>query len=200
MRAEAVTISALCVYCGSRVGARASYAEQARALGQEMAARGIALVYGGASVGLMGEVANSVLETGGRAIGVIPQSLAHKEIAHQALSELHIVESMHARKALMAEKADAFIALPGGIGSFEELFEMWTWAQLGFHSKPIGLLNTADYYSGLIAFLNHATSEDFMHAATRNILQVSANAGELLDLLSSYAPQRTPHWVGAGQT
>lgn len=195
-----MAIASLCVYCGSRPGARPEYLEQARALGAEMARRGIALVYGGASVGLMGAVADSVLDSGGRAIGIIPQSLARKEIAHQGLTELFIVDSMHSRKALMAEKADAFVALPGGIGTFEELFEMWTWAQLGFHAKPLGLLDTAGYYAGLTAFLDRATSEDFLSDRTRALLQVADEPARLLDLLAAWAAPGAERWVGAGQT
>lgn len=195
-----MAIASLCVYCGSRPGARPEYLEQARALGAEMARRGIALVYGGASVGLMGAVADSVLDSGGRAIGILPQSLARKEIAHQGLTELHIVDSMHSRKALMAEKAEAFVALPGGIGTFEELFEMWTWAQLGFHAKPLGLLDTAGYYAGLTAFLDRATSEDFLSDQTRALLQVAGDPARLLDLLAAWAAPGAERWVGAGQT
>ena len=195
-----MAIRSLCVYCGSRSGTRPEYLEQARRLGGEMAARGIALVYGGASVGLMGAVADSVLDAGGRAIGIIPQSLARKEIAHHGLTELNVVDSMHSRKSLMAERADAFIALPGGIGTFEELFEMWTWAQLGFHSKPIGLLDTAGYYSGLITFLDRATREDFMAPATRALLQVADEPSVLLDRLAAFTAPGAERWVGAGQT
>ncbi|WP_417068989.1 TIGR00730 family Rossman fold protein [Niveibacterium terrae] len=195
-----MAIRSLCVYCGSRSGARPEYLEQAKRLGREMAARGIALVYGGASVGLMGAVADSVLDAGGRAIGIIPQSLARKEIAHHGLTELNVVDSMHSRKSLMAEKADAFVALPGGIGTFEEMFEMWTWAQLGFHAKPIGLLDTAGYYTGLIAFLDRATREDFMAPATRALLQVADEPSVLLDRLAAFTAPSAERWVGAGQT
>ena len=139
-------LKSVCVFCGSRTGARPEYLEGARALGTELARRGFTLVYGGTSVGLMGAMADAALAGGGKVIGVLPQVLSDREIAHQGLTELHLVDSMHTRKAMMAELAGAFIAMPGGFGTFEELFEITTWAQLGIHHKPIGLLNVADYY------------------------------------------------------
>jgi uncharacterized protein (TIGR00730 family) len=152
----------ICVYCGSKPGTNPLYARAAVEVGQWIAAQGGQLVYGGGSGGLMGIVANATLAAGGRVVGIIPQALVEKEWAHHGCTELHVVENMHDRKRLMAERADAFLALPGGIGTLEELFEVWTWRQLGYHDKPIGLLNTAGYYDGLLAFLHTAVSHGFM--------------------------------------
>jgi uncharacterized protein (TIGR00730 family) len=190
----------LCVYCGSSSGRIDTYAAAARALAQAMVERGIGLVYGGASVGIMGILADEVLRLGGKAVGVIPESLKHRELAHTALTELHVTPSMHARKALMAELADGFVALPGGIGTFEELFEVWTWAQLGFHHKPCGLLNVAGYFGALIAFLDHATGEQFVCQDTRDLLIVEAFPAALLDRFATYKPSGIPRWVGSGET
>ncbi len=152
----------LCVFCGSKVGARVDFADAARALGTELAKRRIGLVYGGASVGVMGVLANAVLEGEGEVIGVIPHGVFDREVAHTGLSELHVVKSMHARKALMADKSDAFLALPGGIGTFDELFEALTWKQIGLHDKPIGLLDVAGYFSDLLKMVQHAEREGFL--------------------------------------
>ncbi len=149
---EAVSI---CVYCGSRHGNLPSYTEAARALGTAIGSRGWQLVYGGGKVGLMGEVADATLAAGGRVVGVIPETLVQREVQHKGLSELHVVPNMHIRKQMMAERADAFIALPGGIGTLEELYEVWTWRQLGYHRNAIGLLNTAGFYDGLLKFMQH---------------------------------------------
>lgn len=173
-------MKAVCVYCGSSPGRLPVYADAARALGRALVAHDLGLVYGGASIGLMGAVADTVLHLGGRAVGVIPQALASKEVAHTALTELHITQSMHERKNRMAELSDGFIALPGGIGTFEELFEIWTWAQLGMHAKPVGLLNVAGYYDALIAFLDHATHEQFLKPVQRALLIVDADPDALL--------------------
>ncbi len=193
-------LKSLCVYCGSSGGRREDYAGAARALAQAMVARGIRLVYGGASVGIMGAVADEVLRLGGEAVGVIPEALMRKELAHAGLTELHVTPSMHARKTLMAELADGFVALPGGIGTFEELFEVWTWGQLGFHRKPCGLLNVAGYYDGLIAFLDHAADEQFIREAHRSMLVVESEPAALLERFAAYAPPPLPKWVGSGQT
>ena len=193
-------MTSLCVYCGSSSGLLEDYAAAARALAGVMVERGIRLVYGGASVGIMGAVADEVLRLGGEAVGVIPESLMRKELAHAALSELHVTPSMHARKTLMAELADGFVALPGGIGTFEEIFEVWTWAQLGFHRKPCGLLNVAGYYDGLVAFLDHAAGEQFVRADQRQMLVVEADPALLLDRFASYAPPTLPKWVGRDET
>ena len=193
-------LKSLCVYCGSSSGRIDDYADAARALAQAMAPRGIRLVYGGAHVGIMGTVADEVLRLGGEAIGVIPESLMKKELAHQGLTELHVTPSMHARKTLMAELADGFVALPGGIGTFEEIFEVWTWAQLGFHGKPCGLLNVAGYYDGLTVFLDHAASEQFVRADQRRMLVVETDPAALLDRFASYTPPVLPKWVGRDET
>ena len=165
-----------------------------------MVARGIRLVYGGASVGIMGVVADEVLRLGGEAMGVIPESLMRKELAHAGLTEMHVTPSMHARKTLMAELADGFVALPGGIGTFEEIFEVWTWGQLGFHRKPCGLLNVAGYYDSLIAFLDHAAGEQFVRAEHRAMAVVESDPAALLDRFAAYQPPALPKWVGRGET
>src|SRR5437870_3758390 len=162
----------LCVFCGSRTGAAPIYAEQARLLGASMARRGFGLVFGAGHVGLMGVLADAVRERGGATIGVIPQALVERELAHQALTDLRVVESMHDRKALMAGLSDAFLALPGGYGTLDELFEILTWAQLKFHHKPIGLLNTAGFFDPLLAWIDKAIAEDFVKAKNRALLMV----------------------------
>jgi uncharacterized protein (TIGR00730 family) len=160
-----MSVRSVCVFCGSRPGARPEYLEAARSLGTQLARRGLTLVYGGANIGLMGAVADAVLAEGGRVVGVLPAVLKDKEIAHAGLTELHLVDSMHTRKAMMAERADAFIAMPGGVGTFEELFEITTWAQLGLHQKPVGLLNVADFYEPLLALMRRAVDEGFVPEA-----------------------------------
>jgi uncharacterized protein (TIGR00730 family) len=173
----------LCVFCGSSAGTRPEYLRAAESLGAALAERGIGLVYGGASIGLMGAIADAVLARGGEVIGVIPQSLRSKEIAHASVTELRIVSSMHERKAQMAELSHGFIALPSGIGTLEELFEVWTWSQLGLHAKPVALLNVAGYYDALLAFLDRTREEGFVRAATRNILVTATEPDALLDRL-----------------
>lgn len=190
----------ICVYCGSSPGRLEAYSDTARSLAQALVERDLGLVYGGASVGIMGLVADSVLQLGGRVVGVIPEALAKKELAHKSLTELHVTPSMHARKTLMAELSDGFIALPGGIGTFEEIFEIWTWAQLGFHAKPCGLLNVAGYYDGLIAFLDHAVAEQFVKPLHRSILSVEQEPNALLDRFASYQAPSLHKWVGRDQT
>ncbi len=190
-----IHLQSVCVYCGSSPGLRPEYVEGARAFGRALVARGIDLVYGGACVGVMGALADAVLEAGGRVTGVIPQPLVKKEVAHQGLTELKVTKSMHERKALMAELADGFVALPGGIGTFEEIFEAWTWAQLGFHKKPCGLLNLAGYYDRLATFLDHAQAEAFVKAPHRSMLLMAATPAELLDRLASYEPPAVDKWV-----
>lgn len=192
--------NSLCVYCGSSSGRLDSYADAARALAREMVTHGIRLVYGGAGIGIMGVVANEVLRLGGEAIGVIPQALMVKEVVHEGLTELHVTPSMHARKTRMAELADGFVALPGGIGTFEEIFEVWTWGQLGFHRKPCGLLNVDGYYDGLTGFLDHAAREQFVRPQHRNMLVVESTASALLDRFASYVPPPLPRWVDHGET
>ncbi len=173
----------ICVYCGSRPGNQPAYADAARAVGQWIGRHGGQLVYGGGRNGLMGEVAQATLAAGGRVIGVIPQALVDKEMANRDCTELHVVQTMHERKRLMAEHADAFLALPGGIGTFEELFEVWTWQQLGYHDKPLGLLNTAGYYDALLTFLRQSVAQGFMGDWQMEMLRVSAQTGELLPTL-----------------
>lgn len=182
------SLRSLCVFCGSSVGARPEYAAAAAELGTLLARRGIRVVFGAGHVGLMGVVADAALAAGGQAIGVIPQLLVDRELAHRGLTELRIVGSMHERKALMAELADGFIALPGGLGTFEELCEVLTWAQLGIHNKPCGCLNTLGYYDPLLALLDHAAAEQFMRAEHRQLLCAAAEPAELLDLLELQQP------------
>lgn len=179
-------IRSICVFCGSRHGSNPAYAEAARELGRLMAERGIRLVYGGGRVGLMGEVADAVMAGGGQVIGVIPSLLVTKEVEHRGLTQLHEVGSMHERKALMEQLSDAFIVLPGGFGTLDEACEILTWAQLGLHAKPLGLINTAGYYDLLTAFLDHAQDEDFISATNRRLVQVEATAAALLDRLTAH--------------
>ncbi len=170
----------VCVYCGSRHGAKPSYTVAARALGTAIGERGWQLVYGGGKVGLMGEVADATLAAGGRVVGVIPESLQRLEVGHQGLHELHVVPTMHVRKQMMAERAQAFIAMPGGIGTLEELYEVWTWRQLGYHDQPIGLLNVEGYYDDLLRFMDHTVGEGFLSQNQRDNLHVSADPQLLL--------------------
>jgi len=174
----------ICVYCGSHNGARPEYMAAARHLGQLIAERGLRLVYGGGGIGLMGVLADSVLAEDGRVIGVIPEQLAERELAHRELTQLRVVTGMHQRKALMAELSDAFIAMPGGIGTMEELFEVLTWSQLGLHVKPCGVLNILGYYEYLLGFLDHQVAEGFLKEEQRNLLQVSEDPLHLLDLVA----------------
>ena len=190
----------VCVYCGSSPGRSPRYREAARLLGREMVDRGLDLVYGGASIGVMGAVADAVLERGGEAIGVIPRSLATKEVAHSELTELIVVGSMHERKAQMAELSDAFVALPGGWGTCEEIFEMLTWAQLGFHAKPCGLLNVDGYYDPLFAFLEHAITERFVKEEFRPMMIMEEDSGRLLDRFAVYRAPRVKKWIAAEET
>ena len=185
----------VCVFCGSNPGLRSEYCETASLLGEELVRRGVGLVYGGASIGCMGAVADAVLKGGGEAVGVMPSALVEKEIAHQGLSELHVVGTMHERKAMMASLADGFIALPGGMGTLEEIFEVVTWAQLGLHPKPCGLLNVAGYYERLRAFLDHVRDEQFMKAEHRDVLLVADTPAELLDSMGAYTAPSVNKWI-----
>ncbi len=189
-------IKNICVYCGSSSGKNPAYSHAASALAKVMCERGIGLVYGGAAVGVMGVVADAVLAAGGEAIGVIPRSLAVKEVAHSKLTELHVVSSMHERKAMMAELSDGFVALPGGWGTLEEIFEILTWAQLGFHEKPCGLLNIEGYYDHLISFLENAFEQEFVNRLCRPMLIEAGDPGVLLDQFASYRAPRVRKWVG----
>ena len=177
----------ICVYCGSRLGADPRFAQSARDTGAVIGSQGWELVYGGGKVGLMGMVADATLSAGGTVYGVIPQNLMDKEVGHTGLTELHVVDNMHTRKSMMFERADAFVALPGGIGTFEELFEIWTWYQLGVHHKPFGLLNVAGYYDPLIAMLDSMVAQGFLNPAVRGLLQVGTDAGELLQRIHRLA-------------
>lgn len=185
----------VCVFCGSRAGVRPEYAAAARRLGHALVQRGFGLVYGGASVGLMGTVADEVIDRGGEAIGVIPEALMAREIAHDDLSELHVVDSMHQRKARMAELAGAFVALPGGLGTLEELFEVLTWAQLGLHAKPCGVLDVAGYYAPLASFLDRAVGEGFVSSTHRSLLRVERDPDALLDHFERYQAPPTARWI-----
>jgi len=188
-------VHSLCVFCGSSPGTRPEYLDAALAFGRLVASRGLTLVYGGAAVGLMGAVADAALEAGGEVIGVLPHHLASKEIGHPGLTRLELVDTMHERKARMAELSDAFVALPGGLGTFEELFEIWTWGLLGLHRKPCGLLDVAGYYDHLITFLDHARAEDFVRPHHREMLVVERDGGALIDALARYEPPLTKTWV-----
>ena len=187
--------SAICVYCGSNSGALPAYTETAARLGQTLARRGIDLVYGGGKVGLMGTLADAALHAGGRVIGIIPRALAEKEVAHAGLTDLRVVESMHARKALMAELAGGFIVLPGGAGTMDEFFEIWTWGQLGIHAKPFGLLNVAGYFDPLIHYLDHMVAQRFLKSEHRAQVLIGNDAPTLLDRFAAHTPVRVRKWV-----
>jgi uncharacterized protein (TIGR00730 family) len=190
----------ICVYCGSSPGRIPGYRQAAAALGEQLVERDLGLVYGGAGIGVMGAIADAVLTRGGQAIGVIPESLAVKEVAHEGLTEQHVVASMHDRKALMAELSDGFIALPGGWGTIEEIFEVLTWAQLGFHEKPCGLLNVNGYFDGLFAFLEHAIDQQFVKPAHRQMLIMETDASRLLDRFGGYVAPKVRKWISPSQT
>ncbi|HEX4955978.1 MAG TPA: TIGR00730 family Rossman fold protein [Thermoanaerobaculia bacterium] len=185
----------VCVFAGSSPGARPEYAGGARRLGAALVERGLELVYGGGGVGLMRAVADGVLERGGHVIGVIPEGLLRREVAHRGLPDLRVVTSMHERKALMADLSDAFIALPGGLGTLEELFEVLTWAQLGIHAKPCGLLDVGGYYQGLVTFLEHAVEHRFVRAEHRAALLVEQEPEVLLDRFVGYRPVPVEKWL-----
>jgi uncharacterized protein (TIGR00730 family) len=189
------------VFCGSSPGARPAYGDAAEELGRLLVAEGIGLVYGGAHVGLMGRLADAVLDEGGEAIGVMPEALVAKEIGHTGLTDLRVVGSMHERKALMADLADAFVALPGGLGTVEELFEIYTWAQLGMHRKPCALLDVEGYYEGIARFLAHAVEERFLREEHRAMLIVEREPRTLLERLNRFEPEAiTPKWIDREET
>jgi uncharacterized protein (TIGR00730 family) len=186
----------LCVFCGAKKGIPAVYAESARRFGTALAARGLGLVYGGGHVGLMGILADAVLQAGGPVLGVIPRSMVESELAHEQLTELHVVETMHQRKALMAERADAFAALPGGVGTADEFFEIVTWRQLRLHNKPIGLLNVTGFFDPLLAWLDRTVTEGFLPSKHRGLLHIADEPETLLDLLMRECPDATPSkWI-----
>lgn len=190
----------LCVFCGSSIGNKESYEHAARATGALLASRGIGLVYGGGNVGLMGVIADAVMEHGGEVIGVIPQALADREIAHSQITELRVVDSMHTRKATMADLADGFIAMPGGVGTFEEFFEVVTWTQLGLHRKPCGLLNVSGFYTPLAAFIDQAVSEGFIKPIHRAAIVVDDEPERLLNTLMSIQLPDVPKWIRREET
>src|SRR5580700_7342090 len=190
----------ICVFCGSSPGARPCYAAAATSLARHLAAQGIGIVYGGGKVGLMGALADAALAAGGDIIGVIPQSLVEKELAHPGLSDLRVVGSMHQRKALMAELADAFIALPGGYGTFEEFCEVLTWTQLGLHRKPCGLLNVAGYYDSLLALFDHAVREGFVRPVHREMVVAASDPAALADELLQFKIPLVDKWIARSQT
>ena len=185
----------ICVYCGSSAGRDPAYAEAARALGRTLAGRGIGLVYGGGHVGLMGAVADATLEAGGDVYGVMPQALVDREIAHEGLTELVVVDSMHERKARMADLADGFVALPGGFGTLEELMEVLTWAQLGFHRDPCGLLDVGGYYASLVEFFDHQVEAGFVSEEHRRMVVVADDADVLLDRFADYEPPDVKRFI-----
>jgi uncharacterized protein (TIGR00730 family) len=189
----------LCVFCGSSTGRRPEYRAAARRLGELLAGRGVGLVFGAGHIGLMGVVADAVLAGGGETVGVIPQALVDKELAHRGLTELRVVGTMHQRKSLMADLSDGFAALPGGYGTADEFFEVLTWAQLGLHAKPIGLLNVASFFDPLLAWVDHCVGEGFIRTEHRALLQMSGDPEGLLEMLSRYrAAPETPKWIGEG--
>lgn len=189
-----MSVRAVCVFCGASPGANPLYTQVAKDLGRLLAERNITLVYGGGAVGLMGVIADAALAAGGEVIGIIPESLKRAEVGHTGLTRLEVVDGMHARKARMAELADAFIALPGGLGTLEELFEVWTWAQLGYHSKPLGLLEVNGFYAKLIGFLDHLVDESFVRQTHRGMLQVREEPEALLEAFATWQPLPATKW------
>lgn len=190
-------LGSLAVFCGSSDGAQPEYRAAARAFGALLAARGIGVVYGGAAIGLMGALADAALGAGGEVVGVLPRHLASREIAHAGLTRLELVDTMHERKARMTELADGFVALPGGLGTLEELFEIWTWGQLGLHGKPLGLLDVAGYYSPLVRLVDGMVEQGFVRAEHRAMLQVADDAEGLLERLLGYEPRAVRKWLDA---
>jgi uncharacterized protein (TIGR00730 family) len=189
----------ICVFCGSSVGAHPTYAAAARELGRTLAQRGLGIVFGGGKVGLMGVLADAALAAGGEVVGVIPEALVAREIGHNGLTKLHVVPSMHERKTLMADLADAFIALPGGYGTLEEFFEAVTWTQLGIHKKPCGLLNIGGYYDALMALLDRAVADGFIREANRSLVLDAADVPRLLEKLEAFHPAGAERWIGKAE-
>ncbi|HUJ14514.1 MAG TPA: TIGR00730 family Rossman fold protein, partial [Thermoanaerobaculia bacterium] len=184
----------ICVFCGANSGANPSYASAAKSFGSLLASRGIGIVYGGGSVGLMGALADAALTAGGEVTGVIPRALWEREVGHRALTQIHIVETMHERKAMMSQLSDAFVALPGGLGTLEEIFEVWTWGQLGLHRKPCGFLNVNDYFSPLIAFIDRGVESGFVRPQHRAMAIVESDPDRLLAGFESWTPSDVPKW------
>ena len=193
-------MKSVCVFCGSHLGDDPAYEAAARALGETLAKAGIELVYGGGHVGLMGSVADAALAAGGQVTGVMPKALVEREIAHTGLTRLHVVGSMHERKATMSELSEGFVALPGGTGTLEEFFEVLTWAQLGEHGKPCGLLNVAGYYDPLLAVFDHMVNSGFLAESHRSIILVETEPYSLLDRFANYRPPTTVKWIGTSET
>jgi uncharacterized protein (TIGR00730 family) len=193
-------VRSVCIYAGSLAGSRPEYAEGAAAFARLLAQQDIGIVYGGGRAGLMGVIADAARAEGGRVTGIIPEQLVDREVAHESLDDLRVVSSMHERKALMAELSDAFVAVPGGIGTLEELVEMFTWAQLGMHRDPVALLNLAGYYDGLVGFFDHATEQGFLRPRTRAALVVEDGPEALLQALRDYEPLDTPRWIDGRAT
>lgn len=193
-------MKSVCVFTGSNGGARVEYSLAARALGREMVARDMILVYGGGRVGLMGVIADEVLANGGRVLGVTPHALVEKEVIHTGLTDLRVVDTMHERKALMADNADGFIAMPGGFGTLDEFFEVLTWAQLGLHRKPCGFLNVAGYYDPLIRFIDHAVAEGFVRREHSDYIVVAPSPAELLDRMATHRPAVVEKWIERADT
>jgi uncharacterized protein (TIGR00730 family) len=193
-------LSSVCVFCGSNGGADPAYLAAAEAVGAGLAQRGIRIVYGGGRVGLMGALADSARAAGGEVVGVMPQALVDREVGHTGIDDLRVVATMHERKALMVELADAFVALPGGIGTLEELFEVYTWAQLGIHAKPLALLDVAGYYEPLAAFLDHAVAQQFLRADMRAVLAVADSLEAVLDAFDRWRPPATHKWIDLDET
>ncbi len=193
-------MKSVCVFCGSSMGESDAYAEGARAMGREIARRGLSVIYGGGSVGLMGVLADAALEAGGQVHGVIPAALEAKEVGHKGLTRKDVVATMHERKARMAELADAFVAMPGGIGTYEEIFEIWTWAQLGIHHKPLGFYDVDGFYAELLHFVDKATRHGFIREQHRHMALMDTRPGALLDKLQAYVPTSTPKWMEQAQT
>lgn len=190
----------VCVFAGSSAGQRAVYADVARELGHRIAGRGAALVYGGGATGLMGVLADSVLESGGSVTGVIPGPLVDRELAHRGITTLEVVASMHERKARMSELSDAFVALPGGLGTLEELMEIWTWAQLGIHAKPCGIVDAEGYYGPLLGMIDRMVEEGFLRVLDRDLVVVDRDPGKLLDRLETHIAPRLRRWMDERQT
>ena len=193
-------MKSICVFCGSNRGGRAGYATETRDLASALVGAGLSLVYGGGRVGLMGELANEVLRLGGQVTGVIPRSLVEREVGHTGLTDLRVVETMHERKALMADLADGFIALPGGLGTLEEIFEVWTWAQLGMHRKPVAFMDIGGYFGPLVEFLDQATREGFVRRQHRAIAIIERDPIALIAKMREYAPPSVEKWIDRDET
>ncbi|MEO7520843.1 MAG: TIGR00730 family Rossman fold protein [Gemmatimonas sp.] len=194
------TLNRLCVYCASNDGANSAYLQAARAFGALIATRGITLTYCGGRVGLMGAIADAALAAGGEVVGVMPHGLVQREVAHRGLTKLHVVDSMHDRKAMLADMSDAFVALPGGIGTLEEFFETWTWAQLGVHRKPVGLLDVSGFWQPLVALLDHLEEQGFLRGAPRDSLVVRDEGVALLEAITAFEPPAVRQWLRPGET